>query len=622
MNKQIFFLLFFLTFFNLKGQEGLVEFNKDEIIQSGRKAFFNKNLPELIEITNRINSFYLLSNDSVLLAKNFHFKALQNKLTYNNDSAFYYYQKSIDISKLINDSLAVGRRLLSMAVLQRNAKDYLGSEISSIEALKYLEPLNSHGYLESLYNNLGLVSEELNQDEDAIKYYKKAYQTGDFIENKNRKELSYIRFHNNLGLLYQRDSSHQKAVEYFKKGLMLDSLKQKHPTHYALLLENLTYSEYKLGIEKNTEKKYHEVLTLRNKLKEENEVPATFEVPTTLNNLANFHFDKKNYSTAKAYANEALKHAKQTHNNKRWLEALELLSYLTTGKESKEYLREYIGLNDSLFQQERQLKNQFAKIRYETEKTEKENADLKIENEKTLAEAEAQKQRATIGLLLSGISIMFLLSSISFFRFRRKKLLFLAQLQKIEAREQERRQIAKSLHDEVAGDLRLLHRKLEKSLLLEEAQKLELVKDNVRNLSHQLSSVSFEEVPFRDQILNLVSDYFSPEFIIKVNGLKEIEWSQANNSIKRMLYLSLRECIQNCQKYAEASKMTISFSIHKKSVLLDVVDNGKGFDTATQKKGIGLLNLQERVHELNGTLTIESEVGKGTHIIIQIPLNV
>ncbi len=297
------------------------------------------------------------------------------------------------------------------------------------------------------------------------------------------------------------------------------------------------------------------------------------------------------------------------------------LSYLKEGEESRRYLKDYIVLNDSLIQQERQLKNKFAKIRYETDKKEKENEELKVENEKTQAEAEAQKQRATIGLLLSGISIMFLLSSISFFRFRRKKLLFLAQLQKVEAREEERRQIAKSLHDEVAGDLRLLYRKLEKSQLVEEAQKLELVKDNVRNLSHQLSSVSFEEVPFRDQILNLVSDYFSPQFIIKVNGLKEIDWSEANKSIKRMLYLSLRECIQNCQKYADASKMTISFSINKKTVFLDVVDNGKGFDTTTQKKGIGLLNLQERVQELNGTLTIESEVGKGTHIIIQTPLN-
>ncbi|MCH2033674.1 MAG: hypothetical protein MK202_09160 [Tenacibaculum sp.] len=615
MNKRIYFLLIFFTILNLKGQEDLIEFNKDEIIQEGRRAFFSKNLPELIKITNKINSLYLIGNDSTLLAKVFHFRALQNKLTYSNDSAFYNYQKSTKVSKLINDSLAVGRRLLSMAVLQRNAKDYLGSEISSIEALKYLESIKSHVYLESLYNNLGLVSKELDKDKEAIKYYKLAYSVSVLIKNKARQELGNLRVYNNLGLLHQKRDEHKKAIEYFSKGLKFDSLKIKYPLQYALLLENITFSQFELGQNDNILNRYEEVISIRGKHKEE------YELATTHINICNYYKRKRDFNRATFHANEAFKYARKTHNNDRWLAALENLSYLKEGEESRRYLKDYIVLNDSLIQQERQLKNQFAKIRYETDKKEKENEELKLENEKTQAEAEAQKQRATIGLLLSGISIMFLLSSISFFRFRRKKLLFLAQLQKVEAREEERRQIAKSLHDEVAGDLRLLHRKLEKSQLVEEAQKLELVKDNVRNLSHQLSSVSFEEVPFRDQILNLVSDYFSPQFIIKVNGLKEIDWSEANKSIKRMLYLSLRECIQNCQKYADASKMTISFSINKKTVFLDVVDNGKGFDTTTQKKGIGLLNLQERVQELNGTLTIESEVGKGTHIIIQTPLN-
>jgi signal transduction histidine kinase len=611
MNKQFYFIFFFFGLFVLNSQEGLIEFDREELIQSGRRAFFEKNLPELVKITNKVNSLYLIGNDSILLAKYYHFKALQNKLTYVNDSAFYYYQKSTNISKMINDSLAVGRRLLSMAILQKDSKDFLGSQITCVEALSYLEPIKSHTYLERTYNNLAIVTGELKQDKEALNYYEKALKLNNILGNKS----GYLHIINNIGLLYQQRENHKKANEYFTKGLLLDSVLENHPISYTILLENLTYSKYRLGVSDSVVGNYEKILDIRKKYKVNN------ELPTTLINLAEFYIDKKKYSLAKVYANEALKFAKKTHNNKRWLKALLTLSALSKGNESRAYLREYISLNDSLFQQERQLKNQFAKIRYETEKTEKENEELKVENEKTQAEAEAQKQRATIGLLLSGISIMFLLSSISFFRFRRKKLLYLAQLQKVEAREEERRQIAKSLHDEVAGDLRLLHRKLEKSQLVEEAQKLELVKDNVRNLSHQLSSVSFEEVPFRDQILNLVSDYFSPQFIIKVNGLKEIDWSEANKSIKRMLYLSLRECIQNCQKYANASKMTISFSINKKTVFLDVVDNGKGFDTTTQKKGIGLLNLQERVQELNGTLTIESEVGKGTHIIIQTPLN-
>ncbi|WP_348741232.1 tetratricopeptide repeat protein [Tenacibaculum sp. 190524A05c] len=590
-----------------KNQEDIV---KENIIKDGLKGFFKNDTSIVSNSYEKLLNLYKENKDSSILAKHYQYKAMYFQLKYLNDSSYFYYNKSKNISKFLGDSLEVGRRLLSLAVIQRNVKDFLGSEISLVEALEYLEPIHANKYLEISYNSLGLVSDDLERDKEALDYYNKALVFNEIVKN----DVGYLYLLNNIGLVYQQEEKHEEASSYFRKGLEHDSIKEKYPNQYALLLENLTYSGFKLGKKESILEHFEEVLRIREK---QNNLQS---LSTTHLNISNYYIDK-NEKKAKFHANEALEYAKQTSNNKRWLEALKTLSDLSTGNQSKAYLEEYIQLNDSLFQQERQLKNQFAKIRYETDKTEKENEDLKIENEKTLAEAELQKQRATIGLLLSGISIMFLLSSISFFRFRRKKLLFQSQLQKIEAREQERRQIAKSLHDEVAGDLRLLHRKLEKSFLLEEAQKLELVKDNVRNLSHQLSSVSFEDVPFRDQILNLVSDYFSPDFIIKVNGLKEIDWSEANKSIKRLLYLSLRECIQNCQKYAEASKMTINFSIHKKSVFLDVADNGKGFDTATQKKGIGLLNLQERVQDLNGTLTIESEVGKGTKIIIQTPLN-
>lgn len=55
---------------------------------------------------------------------------------------------------------------------------------------------------------------------------------------------------------------------------------------------------------------------------------------------------------------------------------------------------------------------------------------------------------------------------------------------------------------------------------------------------------------------------------------------------------------------------------------MNITDNGVGFNTEVSKKGIGLQNLQERVEELNGTLTITSEVGKGTQTHIQIPFHV
>ena len=613
MNKLIYFFVFysFLLVSQEKRSINSIE-TKEKLIEIGRQAYLKKNLPYLLNTITQVDSLYKKTKDSTLLAKYYHFKALQNKLTYTNDSAFYYYQLSKNISIKINDSLATGRRLLSLSILQKEAKDFLGSEISSIEALQYLEFIEPSVYLGRIYNNLGVISEELNQEKNAIQYYTKSLNNN----NKVKDKRNYLFTINNLGLLYQKKKHHHKAISYFKKGLEFNKIKEKYPEHYALLLENLTFSKNSINKKEKTLDKYNEVLKIRNKLKK------YIDLSVTHINISNYYRALNQNEKAMFHSNEALRYAKQTHNNNSWLEALQNLSDLTSGEQSKKYLQEYIYLNDSLFQKERQLKNQFAKIRYETDKKEKENTVLKTDNIKKQAEITYQKQQTTIGWLVAASGLLLFGVSILFYFFRKRKLLYFAQLERVKAREHERQQIAKSLHDEVAGDLRLLHQKLEKSNLLEEAKKLDTVKENVRNLSHQLSSISFGKVSFKDQIINLVSDYFELDFRITVAGLQENEWHTINDAIKRLLYLSTRESIQNSKKYAQASKISIDFTVHKKYVHLTIADNGIGFDTAISKKGIGLQNLQERVEELNGSLNIESEIGNGIKTSIQIPINV
>ncbi|WP_348718229.1 tetratricopeptide repeat protein [Tenacibaculum sp. 190130A14a] len=584
-------------------------------VKLGVRSFYNGSIEHLLYSNENIHNLYLSNKDSLFLARKLHFNALEHRIKLNIDSAFYFYHKSKNISIKIKDSLAVGRRLLSIANIQREVKDFLGSEISSIEALKYLEPIKSYKYLVNVYNNLGFVSSELNNVKDAEKYYNKALDINKLNSDQTRKERANLFVLNNIGYLYQNQGEHKKAINYFKQGLAFKDIKNKYPVHYTLLLENLAASNFLLGNKENVLEQYIEVLNIRKSQKYLSDIGMTHI------NISDYYRDNKNVSKAIFHLNQSLKYSKQTQNNKKWLEALKKLSELTTGKKSKKYLEEYVELNDSLFQKERTQKNQFAKITYETEKKEKENVQLKIDNERQFTEIKYHKQQKTIGWLVAASVLLLFGFSISFFTFRRKRMLFESQLQKAAAREQERKQIAKSLHDEVAGDLRMLHQKLEKSQLFDEASKLNDVKENVRNLSHQLSSVSFKKVPFRDQIINLVSDYFSLDFRIKVNGLQEHDWTQVNSAIKRLLYLSVRESIQNCQKYAQANLITIDFSVHKKYVFLNITDNGIGFDTNMSKKGIGLRNIQERVEELSGTLTIDSEVGNGTKIHIQIPLN-
>ncbi len=583
----------------------------DNTMEKALSFFREKQLDSFKKYTDLSSNY---SKQPKSLEKVHFFLATYYKYSKKPDSAYYHYHQSKNISLQLGDSITTGKRLYNIALLLLNENNILASEIAYISALKNLEKTNFHTIKYYIYNNLGLIAKEREELQEALKYFDLSLQElkKDSIKNYNLRLNTF----NNKGLLYQHFNQHQKAITYFMQGLNKDSIEQKYPTQYALLLENLTYSNYSLGNKEKVLEQYNEVLSIRKKLHNYS------GMSTTHINLSNYFKDLNLTKKALFHSNEALKYAKQTHNNKRWLEALKNLANLTKGEQSKQYLQEYITLNDSLFQKERQLKNQFAKIRYETDKKEKENVVLKTENQQKQAEITYQKQQKTIGWLVALSGLLFSGFSVLFYFQRKRKILYQAQLQKVEAREHERQQIAKSLHDEVAGDLRLLHQKLEKSNLLEEAVKLNSVKENVRNLSHQLSSISFDKVSFKDQIINLVSDYFELDFKIKVYGIQDYDWTSIDNSIKRLLYLSTRESIQNCKKYAKASTITIDFSVHKKYVHLNITDNGVGFNTEVSKKGIGLQNLQDRVEELNGTLTITSEVGKGTQTHIQIPFHV
>ena len=324
------------------------------------------------------------------------------------------------------------------------------------------------------------------------------------------------------------------------------------------------------------------------------------------------------------HANKALEYAKESNFTRR--EAIILLqlanSNLINKKAANTYLQRYININDSIIEHEKTVKNQFARIRYETGKKEKENFTLKVENDKKQLEIEKEKQQKLISFLLAIGSLLILGISFLVFKNRRKKLAFETQLEKAEAREQERQQIAKSLHDEVAGDLRMLHQQLEKTNQVEVAKKLDVVKNNVRNLSHQLSSVRFNEVNFKDQIINLISDYFSLDCKIKVSGLNEFDSTNIESPIKRTLYLTLRESLQNANKYAKATQINIELNQTKNNVYLIIKDNGVGFDFSERANGIGLKNQKERIEEINGNIEIKSSINKGTTIKIEIPIHV
>ena len=82
------------------------------------------------------------------------------------------------------------------------------------------------------------------------------------------------------------------------------------------------------------------------------------------------------------------------------------------------------------------------------------------------------------------------------------------------------------------------------------------------------------------------------------------------------------EALHNIEKHAQASCVSLQSGMHANGFELTIMDNGKGFDASlrNQFEGIGLKNIKTRVDYLNGTVNIDSAVGRGTHINVEIPL--
>lgn len=206
----------------------------------------------------------------------------------------------------------------------------------------------------------------------------------------------------------------------------------------------------------------------------------------------------------------------------------------------------------------------------------------------------------------------------------------------IEGQEEERKRLARELHDgigqmltglkldsEQLKSLPFVNEKQRKSF--EEHQKLiDETIEATRTVSFNLMPSVLTDFGLSSAIrLLLERTAKGADFKASFNDLTDN--ITIPNKIENNLYRITQETLNNIMKHAKAKKVSITLSNERnKYISLVVIDDGKGFDMKKSKKsrvgGNGLGNLQTRVRLLNGTIKIESEVGKGTSIFVKIPL--
>lgn len=85
-----------------------------------------------------------------------------------------------------------------------------------------------------------------------------------------------------------------------------------------------------------------------------------------------------------------------------------------------------------------------------------------------------------------------------------------------------------------------------------------------------------------------------------------------------MLIRLVQECLNNAIKHASPTLIAIKIKNPGEKMILSVEDDGEGFDMERVSQGLGLRNIHSRVQAINGKVQIDSEIGKGTRIEIEL----
>lgn len=201
------------------------------------------------------------------------------------------------------------------------------------------------------------------------------------------------------------------------------------------------------------------------------------------------------------------------------------------------------------------------------------------------------------------------------------------------AQEQERKRIAQDLHDSLGSVLSAAKLKLaelkdsqpqvsadEKFIsgigLLDEASA------ELRNISHNIMPATLSKLGLVPALKNLsekISSYKGVQVIFIAHELEE----RLNEETELSIYRIILELVNNVVKHAAASKAAVQLVRYPDHINITVEDNGKGFDmnrTTDDRTGIGLGSVAARVEYLRGKMDIDSAVGKGTTVIVDIPL--
>lgn len=483
--------------------------------------------------------------------------------------------------------------LVSMLLaIDKNNIDY---NLYLREFIDYAKKTNNPKFISQSYMQLGKAFYDENP-QLSIKYFKKAYQEN----QKTNDEVYGARILQNIGATYASDNIlnldsalivYEKALQIYKKN------KETELESYIYINKGVVFTK---------KKKYEEAI--RSFLKAD-----SFPVK---------EFKNKNKEALYGFLAAAYKEKGDFKSALEYLEKQKVFQEILDESDQKKAIKEI-------------------DVKYKTKEKELENISLK---EKLF------KNKLAFQFALVALILVIVTAFLSFKNILRKKKIIeqerkiaLTEFEKklkenelreidkmLEGQEKERQRIADELHDHLGSllatlkmNFQVLKDKNPQEPIMEKTEKLlDETYNEVRNISHLKNMgmigkegllVAVQEMAEKMSAVNKIKFHVIPF------GLE----GRLESTIELLVFRSIQELCSNILKHAQASEVNIYLTQHDSSEInVMIEDNGIGFDPQILKKnkGIGLKNLERKIEQLHGTLSVDSQVSGGTTIIIDLPL--
>lgn len=594
------------------------------------------------------------------------------------------YDKSIaycDSGIIISESIGLPDMQAELNLIKGNALFYSkGPEygISSYkESYRLFSLAGDSAGLAKALNGLGVMFKKMAQNDSALTYY---FQLVNLAESKGYEStlgMGYM----NLGILYQELQELDKASHYLARSIPINEKYRTDLVALAHMNIGLVYlakgvpdtalSELRIALRiysslderKYIADVYNNIGTVFLKYDKLDSAYRYFTIAKDLykqldnsysygqayNNIALVIMQRGEYDQALEILDTCLKYAKESSNSELAAQVYYYKYFAYTQKsEYKKALENYLvydSLQEIIYNLNKDRLMADLEMKYQNEKKQAQILELeKINLQKDLDLQVKTKQRNAF--LFTGIGIIALIS-FAFLYFRQrtikdriiaqqrirqleeeKKLLAAKSL--VEGQEEERKRIARELHDGLGVLLSttkiqfssIQNENPENQQLIERATKLlEQASSDVRKISHNMMPGLLTKLGLYEAVEDLLEKVSETKGMkVRANIREDAKRLQENDEI--MVYRIIQELVNNTLKHADAKTIEIQMQTMPGYLEIFYSDDGKGFkmEEKAGSKSLGLQSIESRVSFLNGKMQMYSAPGKGVSYKFEIPI--